>query len=132
MVRRMPNDTRRRLGFTLIELMVVMAIVATLLSIVSPRYMLSIEKAKEAALRTNLRMTREAIDKYKADTGTYPSNLQSLVDARYLRELPFDPVQENDNTWSLLPPPDRLGNGVYDIKSSADGTSVDGIPYSKM
>lgn len=120
-----------RAGFTLIELMVVMAVVATLLSIVAPRYMASVEKAKEAALRTNLRLTREAIDKYKADTGSYPSHLQRLVEARYLREMPFDPVQENDTSWNLLPPPDGLGNGIYDLKSSAEGTAIDGTPYSK-
>lgn len=130
MVKQMRSNIRRA-GFTLIELMVVMAVVAVLLSIVAPRYMASIDKAKEAALRTNLRLTREAIDKYKADTGTYPGNLQRLVEARYLRELPFDPVQENDSSWNLLPPPDGTSGGVYDIKSSAEGFSIDGTPYSK-
>ena len=131
MVKRMRGGTKS-LGFTLIELMVVMAIIATLLSIVAPRYMASVEKAKEAALRTNLRLTREAIDKYKADKGTYPPSLQGLVDARYLRDLPFDPVQDNDHSWHLLAPPDGLGGGIYDLRSSAEGLSFSGKPYSKM
>lgn len=119
-------------GLTLIELMVVMAIIATLLSIVAPRYLDSVDKAKEAALRTNLRMTREAIDKYKADTGKYPDSLTVLIDARYLRELPYDPIKESNSNWTLLSPPEGRSQGVYDIKSNAEGETKNGTPFSAL
>ncbi len=119
-------------GFTLVELMVVMAILATLLSIVAPRYLDSVDNAKEAALRTNLRMTREAIDKYKADTGKYPDSLTVLIDARYLRELPYDPIKESNSNWTLLSPPEGTSQGVYDIKSNAEGETKNGTPFSAL
>src|SRR5690242_11400756 len=77
-----------RRGFTLIELLVVLAILATLLTIAAPRYFESVDRAKEAALRTDLRVIRDAIDKHRADTGKLPETLQRLVEARYLRSLP--------------------------------------------
>ena len=79
----------RNRGFTLIELLVVMAILATLLSIAAPRYLGSLERAKEAALRTDLRLLREAIDKYKGDRGQLPDSIQSLVTQRYIQAVPI-------------------------------------------
>ncbi|RYE01922.1 MAG: prepilin-type N-terminal cleavage/methylation domain-containing protein [Sphingobacteriales bacterium] len=121
---------RVRTGFTLIELLVVMAIIATLMTIVAPRYLSSVDKAAEAVLRTNLRLTRDAIDKYRADTGHYPENLQTLVSSRYLRDLPVDPITEQNDSWLLIIPPQSDSRGVYDIRSGAKGVGKNGKPYS--
>lgn len=112
----------RKLGFTLIELLVVMAVIATLVSIVVPQYWHSLDRSKESVLRQNLRTAREAIDRFYADAGRYPEDLQELVSKRYLRALPFDPVLETGDAWLLVPPPDALAAGrVYDLKSAAPG-----------
>lgn len=116
-------------GFTLIELLVVLAIMATLVSIVGPKYFHSVDRAKEAALKANLHMVRDAIDKFKADTGHYPQSLQDLVDGRYLRSWPIDPVLDADKRWILIAPPSQSASGIYDIKSSAPGVGGDGRPY---
>lgn len=105
-------------GFTLIELLVVMAIIATLLSIASPRYFAHLDRARETALRETLAVTRDAIDKFHADTGRYPLELQELVTQRYLRTFPLDPVSESSDTWQVLAPPGEL-SGVWDLKSGA-------------
>lgn len=119
------GDMRR--GFTLIELMVVMAIIATLLTIVSPRYFGHIERAREAALRETLFVTRDAIDKFHADTGRYPNELDELVSKRYLRKVPLDPVNESTETWVIISPPNQ-SSGVLDIRSGAGG---EGSPYAQ-
>jgi general secretion pathway protein G len=113
-------------GFTLIELMVVMAIVATLLTIVTPRYFAHLERARETALRETLAVTRDAIDKFLADHDRYPATLDELVDKRYLRSAPIDPLTERSDSWTLLPPPSRLqggegapSSGVWDLRSGA-------------
>ena len=128
-----PVSTRahvRSRGFTLIELLVVMAILATLLSIAAPRYFESVDRAKETALRTDLRMLREAIDKYKGDRGQLPDSLQSLVDQRYIRAVPVDPVTDSVNDWVLVPHPDRVTAGVFDVKSGASGQARDGSSFA--
>ena len=119
----------RSCGFTLIELLVVMAILALLLSIAAPRYFESVDRAKEVALRTNLRMLRESIDKYHADVVAYPESLQRLVDARYLRSVPLDPVTDSASTWVLVPHPDGVTQGVYDVRSGAPGNARDNSAY---
>lgn len=120
----------RTTGFTLIELLVVMAILALLLSIAAPRYFDSVDRGKEVALQTNLRMLREAIDKHKADTGRFPETLQRLVDLRYLRSMPIDPVTDNTASWVLVPHPDSATAGVFDVRSGAPGTARDGAAYA--
>lgn len=124
------NGKRRSKGFTLVELLVVLAIMATLMSIVAPRYFGSVDRAKDAALKTNLRLIRESIDKYRADTGQYPATLQTLVTARYIAALPIDPVTERSDTWLLVPHPDGTTPGVYDVHSTAPGSAPDGSPYA--
>lgn len=113
-------------GFTLIELMVVMAIVATLLTIATPRYFAHLDRAKETALRETLAVTRDAIDKFAADNDRYPATLDELVDKRYLRSLPTDPITDSNDTWTLLPPPSsglgeaaEVTSGVWDLRSGA-------------
>ena len=124
---------RSSLGFTLIELIVVMAIVALLVSVAAPRYLHSIDRAREATLRTSLAVMREAIDRYAADRGRYPETLQALVDARYLRALPEDPMTGRRDAWVLLaPPPDAVLQGqVSDVRSGAAGRARDGALYAE-
>jgi general secretion pathway protein G len=86
----------RTRGFTLIELLVVLAIVSTLLMLVAPRYFQSVDAAKEAVLRDNLRTTRDTIDKFHADLGRYPDSLEEMVERKYLRALPIDPITESN------------------------------------
>jgi general secretion pathway protein G len=123
---------RREQGFTLIELLVVLAIIATLLTLAAPRYFQHVERAKEAVLRENLAITRQAIDQYHADKGTWPESLEALVEARYLRAVPRDPLLDSSEAWNLLPPNDEESGtgGVFDVKSSAEGSAQDGTPYA--
>ena len=124
----MPNRARR--GFTLIELLVVMAIVALLISIAAPRYFVHLERAREAALAETLAVTRDAIDKFHGDTGRYPQDLDELVDRRYLRATPVDPLTERRDGWLLVAPPG--GSGVWDLHSNAPGTARDGRPFGEL
>jgi len=119
-------------GFTLIELLVVMAVVGLLVSIVAPRYLSSVDRAREVSLRTTLNVVREAIDRFAADRGRYPESLQELVDSRYLRSLPQDPLTGRRDAWlELSPPPDSaLPGRMHDIRSSAAGRSRDGDLYA--
>jgi general secretion pathway protein G len=120
----------RARGFTLIELLVVLAIIATLLTIALPRYFSSVEKSKEAVLRENLYVTRDAIGKYYSDKGKYPESLEALVTEKYLRGLPIDPLTESNATWVVLPPEDPKKGAVYDVKSGAPGKAADGTPFA--
>lgn len=117
-------------AFTLIELLVVMAIIATLLSIAVPRYFHSMEKSKEAILKEDLNIMRDAIDKYYGDTGKYPDALEDLVSKKYLRKIPIDPITESETTWVVIPPEDATNGAVYDVQSGATGNSRDGTPYN--
>ncbi len=123
--------SRTRSGFTLIELLVVMAVIATLLSLVAPRYFDSVDKAKEATLKTNLRLMREAIDKRFGDTGQYPANLGALVTDRYLYAIPEDPITERSDTWIEIPYPDRSKAGVFDVRSGATDVGRNGVSYAQ-
>jgi general secretion pathway protein G len=116
------------LGFTLIELVVVLSIVALLLTIAAPRYFKSVEKSKETVLKSNLAMTRDALDKFYGDNGRYPDNLDELIQKKYLRKLPFDPVIDDSTSWIVVPPRSAEG-GVGDIFSSAEGNATDGTPF---
>ena len=120
---------RRRAGFTLIELLVVMAIIATLLAIAVPRYFLSLERAKEATLRQDLAVMREAIDKFAGDTGRFPDTLAELVDKRYLRALPADPITQSVDTWTTTASGDGDMPGITDVHSGAEGNATDGRPF---
>ena len=119
----------QRAGFTLIELLVVLAILATLLSLAAPRYFESVDRAKETALKADLRAFRDAIDKHRADTGRLPESLQRLVDARYLRSIPVDPVTDSAAGWVVVAHPDGSTAGVYDVRSGALGEARDGTRF---
>src|SRR5262245_20338965 len=126
------RSCRSAAAFTLIELLVALAIIALLLSIVTPRYFGSVSKAEEAALRENLRLLREAIDRHYADTDRYPDSLEQLADKRYIRSVPPDPITQSASTWVLVPPPtDPKSGSVYDVRSGAKGQGRDGRPYGE-
>ncbi len=121
--------TGRPRGFTLIELLVVMAIIATLLTIALPRYFRSLERSKEAVLVEDLATLRESIDRFYGDTGKYPQTLAVLVDKRYLRRIPVDPIARSAEKWVVVPSDDPDDNGVKDVKSGAEGMGENGVPY---
>ena len=124
------NARRRHSGFTLIELLVVMAVIATLLTLAVPRYFASMEKSREAVLHANLTLMRQTLDKYYGDTGRYPDALDELVAARYLRNVPRDPITDSAATWVVVPPPQPEMGGVYDVRSGAEGVARDGSAYA--
>ncbi len=126
-----PFARLRRAGFTLIELLVVLAIVALMLTLAVPRYFPSIDKAKETILADNLRNTRDVIDQFYADRGYYPDTLDQLVEKKYLRSLPVDPITESTASWVLVAPEDATKGGVASIKSGAPGLDRQGKPYSE-
>ncbi|MFL6466042.1 MAG: type II secretion system protein [Bryobacteraceae bacterium] len=122
-------------GFTLIELMVVMAIVSVLLAIAVPVYQKSIIRAKESVLRNNLFTLRTMIDEYTIDKQKAPESLQALVSEGYLRQIPQDPITNSDQTWRVIMEETAVGGstaspGVFDVKSGADKTALDGTLYS--
>ena len=122
----------RRHGFTLIELLVVLAIVALLLTLAVPRYFQSIDSSKETVLLENLHAVRDTLDKFYGDTGRYPESLNELVEKKYLRALPVDPITESTSTWIIVPPEDPAKGGVYNIKSGALGKRKDGTSFSEL
>jgi general secretion pathway protein G len=126
------NERRTRSkGFTLIELLIVLAIVGTLLTIAVPSYFASLDNAKETALRQSLSVMRTAIDHYKGDLGKYPDSLQTLVEAKYLRSLPADPITGAPDQWTVETAADPgQPSGVKDVHSGAPGNAKDGTPYA--
>ncbi|XLZ72492.1 prepilin-type N-terminal cleavage/methylation domain-containing protein [Massilia sp. SR12] len=118
-------------GFTLIELLVVLGIIALLLTLAVPRYFPSVDKTKETILGDNLRSTRAIIDQFYGDTGRYPDSLEQLVEKKYLRALPVDPITEKSDSWTIVAPDDVAKGNVADIKSGAPGNDRSGKPYSE-
>lgn len=116
-------------GFTLVELLVVLAILALLLTLAVPRYFTSIERAKDAALKQSLNTLRESIDKFYADNGQYPKTLEDLVERKYIRKMPVDPMTEKTTTWIFTPPEPPLEGDIYDIHSGSKALAKDGTRY---
>ena len=121
----------RSTGFTLIELLIVLAIVGTLLTIAVPSYFASLDNAKETSLKQSLSVMRTAIDHYKGDLGKYPETLQTLVEAKYLRSIPADPITGSSDQWAVETAAEPgQPSGVKDVHSGAPGNGKDGTPYA--
>jgi len=112
---------RTKTGFTLVELMVVLTVIALLLSVVVPDYVGRMKRAEETVLQENLAVMRDALDKHYADAGKYPATLEELVSKRYLRSIPRDPFTQKADSWVPVPPADPKSGGVFDIHSAAKG-----------
>jgi general secretion pathway protein G len=130
MAYRTANGKEIARGFTLIELLVVMALIGLLLSLTVPRYFGHVDKAKETVLRQDLLQIRDSVDKYFGDYDRYPESLQELVERRYLRRIPVDPITDRDDTWVVLPPVQKEMGKVFDVRSGAAGKGRDGTGYA--
>ncbi len=119
-------------GFSLIEMMTVIAIIGILATIAVPNYYRSMTRSREATLRNSLFVLRDVIDQYYADHGDYPDTLETLVEKRYIRSIPVDPFTGSSESWILIPPEDEGLSGIYDIHSGSDKISLyGGIPYNE-
>src|SRR4051812_31399250 len=107
-------------------MLAVMAIVALLLTLAAPRYFASLDKAKDVSLEENLKVLRVTLDRFYADKGRYPETLEELVEQKYLRSVPVDPVTGSVQSWRLVPSQDPNTKGIADVKSGAQGVSHDG------
>ena len=118
-----------RRGFTLIELIIVMSIVALLLTVAVPRYFKSLERSREAVLRQDLSVLRDAIDKYNGDLGHKPDTLADLVGHGYIRRVPVDPFTKTAESWIPAMSDDSDAPGIVDVHSGAQGAALDGTPF---
>jgi general secretion pathway protein G len=125
-------------GYTLIELLIVLAIIGLLVSVALPRFREAHQRAKEAVLKENLFTLRQTIDQYHHDKGKYPTSLSALVQEGYLRKMPLDPVAQSDSAWIEVPeemgdnPDPTAQAGIWDVKSGAVGKTLDGKDYSEL
>ena len=121
-------------GFTLIELMIVMALIVILAGIATALYVNSIQRSKEAVLKSDLFRMRDAIDQYYADKNKYPPSLDALVSEKYLRTIPVDPITNSSETWQTTNADPQPGSsfeaGIFDVKSGAEETALDGTRYA--
>lgn len=130
-----PSKGWRR-GYTLIELMVVMAIISVLLAIAVPLYQKSITRTKESLLKNNLFTLRTVIDEYTFDKKKAPQRLEDLVNEGYLRQVPIDPITGNDRSWRIVMEDaismvDQTQPGIFDVHSGSDTKSLEGTLYSQ-
>lgn len=125
------NIKSKILGFTLVELLVVLSIIALLLTLAAPRYFTNIDRAKDATLKQDLNTIRESIDKFYADRGEYPSSLDELVEQKYIRKIPVDPITGKTTTWAFTAPEPPLEGDIYDIHSGSEDLAKDGTRYAE-
>ena len=135
MARRIPSGSRREFGFTLVEMMIVMAIIVILIGIAIPYYQKGIIRAKESVLQSNLFTMRQVIDEYTYDRQKAPQTLQDLVADGYLRSVPMDPMTGSNTSWQvIMEDPNNAANqnepGIFDVKSGSDQTGLNGVKYS--
>jgi len=117
-------------GFTLLELMIVMTIVGILATMAEPSFRTATIKAREAALKKDLFIFRDAIDQFYADQGAYPPSLKDLVDKKYVRSIPVDPFTKSADTWVVVMSQEEEGSGVFDVHSGSDLVALDGTTYN--
>jgi general secretion pathway protein G len=132
--RRATSSAKKR-GYTLIELMIVMAIISILVSIAVPLYQKALIRTKESLLKNNLFTLRTVIDEYTFDKKKAPQTLQDLVNDGYLRAVPIDPITGNDQSWVTIMEDsitlvDQTQPGIWDVHSGSDLKSLEGTPYS--
>ncbi len=124
---------RRERGFSLLELMIAMFIVIILLSVAIPTYQRSVQHARETVLKENLWQIRRAIDQFTADKGKAPKSVDELVEAKYLREKPLDPITDN-REWNEIQTDNSVSEamqGLENVKSTAVGEDSEGVPYDE-
>jgi type II secretory pathway pseudopilin PulG len=110
-------------------MLVVMTVVALLMTLALPRYFNSLEHSHDVVLKENLKVMRVLLDKFYSDKGRYPDSLVELVEQKYLRAVPTDPITDSDKTWILIPVPDEDKKGIGNVKSGASGNDKSGQPY---
>ena len=127
---------RHRGGFTLIELIVVLTIIGILLGLALPQYQNAMRKGREAVLKEDLFQLRKLIGQYYADKGKYPLQLQTLVEEKYLRQIPVDPMTGRPDWIEIReePQPDEIESGmvlgIVDVRSASEAKAMDGTLYS--
>jgi general secretion pathway protein G len=140
---------RTETGFTIIELLVVVTIIGILAGIAVVNVRNAQRKAAENVLRADLALMRKAIDDFYADKQRFPSSLQELVDEKYMRAVPVDPITKSTDTWEVIQDQPSLdsgsstfgsdpfgdpfaGPGIVDVKTTAEGTTLEGTPYTEL
>ena len=126
---------RRQSGFTLVELMVVMLIISVLAAIAIPKFIAAMQSAREAVLKEDLHVMRQAIDSYTMDKQKGPQSLDDLVQGGYIKEVPADPMTHSNTTWvtatsDVLESVDQTEPGINDVHSGSDAVGSNGQPYS--
>jgi general secretion pathway protein G len=136
MTYRIPARFRRSQGFTLIEMLVVMALIVVLASVGMIAYKSSVQRGREAVLKEDLYRLRDAIDQYHADKGKYPTDLNELVATSYIRRIPVDPITGSAETWQPVQAEGDPSNptaepGINDVKSGSEAAAMDGTKYAE-
>lgn len=130
------KQSRRRFGYTLVEIVIVLTIISILVSIAVPLYQKALLRTKESVLRNNLFTLRTVIDEYTYDKQKAPQNLDDLVRDGYLRQIPSDPITGSNQSWKVvmedaLTSVNQTEPGIFDVRSGSDKTSLEGTPYAE-